>query len=126
MDGDFSLLIADKKFPKAKKIQVPASADPTEINLNVLTGKADFASNDSFSVGYFNAANHDELIAVFPDKPLAVLKTGASLKKGEIDLVRLLDDGIENLIATGEINDILDKYDPKNERMKRPAVPWKD
>lgn len=126
MDGDISLLIADKKFPKAHKIQVPAMADPTQINLNVMTGKADLASNDPFSISYFNAANNNILVPVLADKPLVTLKTSGSIKKGEQDLANMLNEGIELLITSGEIDDILDRYDPKHDMMKRPQQPWKD
>jgi ABC-type amino acid transport substrate-binding protein len=126
MDGDISLLIADKKFPKAKKVQVPAFADPTQINLNVATGKADLASNDPFSIGYFNEANDNVLVPVLNDKPLVMLKTSGSVKKGEGDLRQLLNEGIELLVTSAEINEILDKYDPDHKMMKRPAQPWKD
>lgn len=126
MDGDISLLIADKKFPKAKKVQVPSFADPTQINLSVATGKADLASNDPFSIGYFNAANENVLVPVLNDKPLVTLKTSGSVKKGETDLRQLLNEGIELLITSGEVGEILDKYDPEHKMMKRPAQPWKE
>ncbi len=125
MDGDISLLIADKKFPLAKKVQVPSSADPTEISLNVTTGKADLVANDPFSASYFNAANHNALVPVLAEHPLVTLKASGSVKKGETDLQHMLDEGIDLMITSGEANTILDKYDPKNERMKRVAMPWR-
>lgn len=127
MDGDISLLIADKKFPNAKKVEVPATADPTMINLNATTGKADLASNDPFSVSYFNAANKDaQLEPVLNDKPLVTLKTAASVRYGEHDLVRMLNEGIQLMITSGEVDDILDKYDPKHQMLKRPKQPWQN
>jgi len=124
MDGDISLLIADGKFPRAKKVTVPSTADPTQINLNVLTNKADLVTNDPFSLSYFNAANNDQLTPVLNDRPLVTLKTGGSVKKGEVDLVRMLDGGIELMITSGEMDEILKKYDPKGKMMMPAVQPW--
>ena len=119
MDGDISLMVAEEKFPNAKKVTIPDNADPTLINVNVAQGKADLVANDPFSLSYYNANNKVKLVPVLSAQPLIVLKTGGSVKKGEVDFVRMLNEGIEMLIASGGADAILDKYDPEKNMLKR-------
>lgn len=125
MDGDISLFAAEQYFPTAKKVAVPSSADPTSINLNVQMGKADFVVNDPASLAYFNAANGDQLIPILATKPLVTLKEGAAIKKGENNLRQTLNEGMELMLTSGLIDQILDKWDESQKLMKRRAMPWR-
>jgi len=94
--------------------------------LNAITGKADFASYDPFSAAYFNTANNNILVPVLDDKPLVTIKTSGSVKKGETELQSMLNEGIELMITSGELDEILNKYDPDHTKLKRPERSWKD
>lgn len=125
MEGDISLAMALDRFPKARRLELPGSADPSLVTLNVMTGKADFVINDPLTVAHFNRNNPQKLEKMNPAL-LATMNMSFSVGKGQGDLVRMLNQGFHLLQQLGISDQILDKYDPGRTLFFRPAKRWEE
>ena len=119
MDGDLSLDLKEMLYPAAKFFTLPGTADPTLLMENIMTGKADALIQDSLTVQSYNKTrltkNQDGLVALHPEKPLAIYPCIISAQPQELELLGLLDRGIDFLHNMGMDERILRKYDPNLE-----------
>ncbi|NTU76522.1 MAG: amino acid ABC transporter substrate-binding protein, partial [Alphaproteobacteria bacterium] len=105
MDGDISLALADEKFPKAKRVGLPQSADPSLLATNVLEGKADLVLIDPPTADLINKAHETKLAKIFPE-PLVVVNSSFSVGKGEQELLQMLNQGFRLLHQLG-VSDVI-------------------
>ncbi len=119
IDGDLSVDLVARLFPKAKVTSMPVTTDVSQLFLNVSTKKADVAIVDPAAFTVFNKSNPDQLEPLFKDKPLGIYKNVIAVKKGDFKMLSLVNQAIDNAIAFGLINDVLDEFDPKREKLMR-------
>jgi ABC-type amino acid transport substrate-binding protein len=124
MDGDISLDIAIQMFPKVKLHQLPNSADPKQVMLDVAYRKADVVINDTFSAADFMRDNPGALREVPLDKPIAHMPNQFSVLRGEGDLADMLSQGVRN-VRLRDIEDaifarIAPEYQPGLRRLVSP------
>ncbi len=112
IDGDISLDLALRNFPKASLISLPAITDVASLMMQVTTKKADVVILDPYAVLAFNAHNTPKLEEFPKNNPLAAYPVGFSVAKGEADLLNMLNAGIDALWNTNSALPILKKYDP--------------
>lgn len=124
MDGDASLTLAVERFPKAKRVELPQSADPTLTVMNVMTGKADLVLMSPQTVEAVNKNNENKLVKIFPE-PLVVVSSSLSVAKGEQELLQMLNQGMSVLQQLGISDAILDRFDPEHKLVLRVAKNWK-
>jgi polar amino acid transport system substrate-binding protein len=122
MDGDGSAEILAMRFPKAKLLSMPSTADPSLLLENVSTGKADALFSDPASIAAQSLHNKARLVALSPEHPLASYPFVVSLPKGEQGLLNMLNQGIDVLNDTGDITQILKAHDPAGEKLRVPAL----
>ncbi len=120
MDGDVSLALVNEKLPKAHLLELPQSGDPSLLMTNVTTKKADFIITDDLSIKAYHQHNEQKLAKVF-DKPISVIGGAFSVRKGQQELLQMLNQGIAILHATGVSDEILDRYDPTRSLLLREA-----
>lgn len=94
LDGDISAQYAVEYFPHGKLVGLPQGTDPALVMRNVVDGKADIVIMDEFSIQIFNRMNGNPLRKV-SSTPLGVFTNNFSVAKGEIELVTLLNQGID-------------------------------
>ena len=123
MDGDTSLQLAQLRFPKAKLLSLPSSADPSLLLLNVVDKKADLVILDGFTAKKIHETHPRKIVNIWPD-PMVVVASSYSLGNGEFDLWQKVNQGLQMLEDRGELGRILDRYDPKNEKMLRVQKGW--
>ncbi len=123
MEGDISMSIAVDQYPKAHRLEVSGSGDPSLVVLNVLSGKADLLIEDSLTVDRVNGPSGEKLERLY-DKPYAVMNASFSVAKGQGDLLNMLNQGFKLLYDLGISDQILDKYDPSRKIFYRPAKRW--
>jgi len=124
IDGDLSSDLVAGNFPKAKISTMASMTDPSQLLLNVTTGKADVAIIDPLSADIFMKNNPDKL-KLLVNEPVAVYGAGFSVKKGEEALLGTLNEAVSAVINTGAAARILKKYDPKGEFFLPVATPYK-
>ncbi|MBL8641055.1 MAG: transporter substrate-binding domain-containing protein [Alphaproteobacteria bacterium] len=112
MDGDLSSDLVPRHYPQAALQTLPATSDAAALMLQVSTGKADAVIIDPAAVDGFNAQNSPKLKPLFKESPF-VYPVGMSVKKGEQQLLNMLNSGISALWNTHGALPILRKHDPK-------------
>lgn len=120
MDGDGSAEYLDSFFPKAKRMSMPSTSDPSMLIQNIIAGKADAMLNDPISIDAQGTHNKEKLVALRPEKPVTVAPMIISLLKGEQSLLNTLNQGIDLLNDSGFLDKTLKKYDPTGKKLMPP------
>jgi ABC-type amino acid transport substrate-binding protein len=121
IDGDVSNDLATRLFPKAKLQSMPGTTDVSQIFLNVATKKADVAVADPSAFSQYEKNNPGKLVPLFKDKPLGRYKIVISVKKGDLKMLGLANQAIDNAHALGITDEVLDGFDPNHEMLLRVA-----
>ncbi len=101
MDGDISLDIATQNYPKTTIHQLPNSADPSQLMLDVVNHKADIVLNDALSGVLYMTSNPGTLRRVALEKPVAYVPAQFSVLRGNGDLADMLSQSIRTIRARG-------------------------
>ncbi|MCB1559294.1 MAG: transporter substrate-binding domain-containing protein [Alphaproteobacteria bacterium] len=125
IDGDLSVELVAKRFPNAQVTTLPATAAGSELMINVSTKKADVSIIDPGIVDAYNSNNQSKMKIVDPDHPVAVYPISFSVKKGETELLKMLDGAVSALQNTGVTENILKKYNLPADSVYLPATPYK-
>jgi cyclohexadienyl dehydratase len=119
IDGDLSTDLVQRLFPKANITTMPNTTDMSQLFLNVATKKVDVAIVDPSAFSAYNKNNPNQLKPLFPDKPLGVYKVGVSVKKGDVKMLGLVNQAIDNAHSFGITDEVLDSFDSKHQKLKR-------
>lgn len=124
IDGDISVDLARRRFPKAETTTLPANSDAAQIMMNVANGKADGAIIDPGVVQEFNKTNPPGLKPVPVHQAVAVYPISFSVTKGEGELLKVLDGAVSALYNTGITAQIVAKYNLPPDTIYLPAKPY--
>lgn len=111
IEGEFSQIVANEKFPLAKKVTA-MNIDGTQTFMDVTTGKSDVVASEPTAPYLFQQANAGKLKRVEG----APIHTGAfslATPIGEYELTRMLDITIDNMNEGGEIEKMMTDGMPK-------------
>ncbi len=112
IDGDLSHDLKGRLFPKAKIHALSQMAQSSQLVLDVALSKADATIYDPQAAEGFIKNNPNQIKKLF-DKPVAVYGLGFAVKKGEKDMLNLLNSAVNIMKDIGVISPILRKYDPE-------------
>ncbi|TAH38304.1 MAG: transporter substrate-binding domain-containing protein [Alphaproteobacteria bacterium] len=121
MDGDLTFVLAKKFFPKATLHQLPQSADPAQLMLDVVTGKSDMIIMDPPTIEYFTKDNNLVLRKVPASEPFALYPNMFSVNKGEDKFLNMINITLESFRNTGELEILLKNYETCTTLFYRPA-----
>jgi ABC-type amino acid transport substrate-binding protein len=119
IDGDLSIDLVQRLFPQATFSSMPATTDVAQLLLNVATKKADVAIVDPGVFTAFAKTNPGKIKSAFKDKPLGQYKGVISVKKGDFKMLGLVNQAVDNALAFGIVDEDLDAFDPKHEKILR-------
>lgn len=105
-DGDFTIALAKRMFPKAQLVSVPAAAQWTDLFMNVVTGKADIMLTETTTVVNFNANNKKKLVRMKGDTPLLVYGNAFGVSIREPELFAMVDNAVRYMQQTGRTADL--------------------
>lgn len=111
LDGDISLTLAQKFFSNAKIQTRPSSQMPTQLMLDVVSGKADAFIMEPSAANSFNSQNENKLYQV-KGKTLYVYPIQIATSANDQQLHHGISQTIDLMIKNGEIENILKEYDP--------------
>lgn len=111
IDGEMAATIAATDFPLATVVSLPQSSDFTQMILNVVSKKADITFLALGPARKYMAANPDQIRSVTPQSPVRVFPTSLMLPEGEYQLKEAIDNGLVEMINSGEIEAIIRKYE---------------
>jgi ABC-type amino acid transport substrate-binding protein len=125
VDGAMEDIIAQSSYPLAKRNSLPAMS-PYKMNLiNVMEKKADLTFAEPTVVHDFMKSNPGKLKELNGGKPVRIFGVSLVTKRGEDDFKHFIDAGIEELAYSGEIEKILNKYEPYPNAFRRVALPYR-
>lgn len=101
--------IAQSKFPKARRVWAPQLLDPMGLLEFVAQDKADATFQDPYLVKLFNEQSSQKLLT--PNtKPVAQFSNSFMLGKGSTELLGMVNNTIDRMKASGELEDLILKY----------------
>ena len=125
VDGETADLVARTDFPKAQRVTLPQLSDISEMFLNVKTRKADVLFAEPFYGFEFLKNNPDSVKNVAAQQPIRLLGNCYMFKANEFQLKQALDVAIEDLLNSGFVDKVIDKYEPAKGIFYRVARPYR-
>ena len=123
IDGETGDLIARTDFPEAQIVSLPQLTDISQLFLEVSTGKADVLFAEPYYGSEFLKNNPSSVKNIAAEQPIRVLGNCYMFKKGESQLKHMLDVAIEDLLNSGFVDKVVDKYEPAQNTFYRVAKP---
>jgi polar amino acid transport system substrate-binding protein len=124
MDGELGATIAQADYPLAKRLQLPQSADFSQLIQNVVAGKADVVFLSASAASAYQAKNPGQIKIVNSNKPLRIFADAIMIPQGQYELRQALDYALQDMLNDGEINSILAKYESVPGSFLRVAPPY--
>jgi ABC-type amino acid transport substrate-binding protein len=125
IDGETGDLIARTLFPQAQRVSSPQLTDISEKFLQLQTNKADVIFAEPFFAFQFLKNNPGTVKNVAEAKPIKVLGNCYMFKSGEFQMKHMMDVAIEDLLDSGFVDRVVDKYEPFKNTFYRVADPYK-
>lgn len=119
MDGEATDMIAHNLFPKAKTFALPQNSEMSLLYSNVAQNKADVIFADIPPAEAYNKNNGNPLRRV-PGTPVMTYTLAMAVNMNEPKLRDMLNAALMELQASGQIREIVKRYDPKMEGYKTP------
>lgn len=120
MDGEYSAIIGQEDFPKAKYASLPGTSLPSELLMSIATKKVDVTATEPVQFLLFDRANPG-LLKQAEGPPLHVIPMGFSVPFGEEPLKSMLNVTLRSLTVNGVVDKILKKYPDYDATLIRPA-----
>lgn len=117
IDGATAEVIAQKDFPKIRRITLPQMSDFSELLLTVSTGKADVTFTEPADAAAFMTHNPSAVEKI--GEPVRVFPNCWMFRKDQPDFKILIDRGIDTLVETGDLERIVSKYEPQPNILRR-------
>jgi ABC-type amino acid transport substrate-binding protein len=118
IDGDLSVDLVQRLFPKAQLTTMGSMTDVSQMFVNIETKKADVAIVDPGAFSAYEKENPNKLKKTLPDV-LGVYRNVISTKKGDIKTLGLVNQAVDNGHDFGIIRDVLDEFDPEHNKIMR-------
>ncbi len=124
-DGDIAQTIAQADYPNAQEIAVSQMADRAQMLLNVTDGKADIAFNEPQTAFEFSKKNPNKLKNLVPQNPIRIFPNVMMFKRGQPEFKAMLNSSLQEVINSGYVDKLLDKYEPFQGATYRLAYPYR-
>ncbi|MBE2191249.1 MAG: ABC transporter substrate-binding protein [Alphaproteobacteria bacterium] len=112
IDGTGTSVFAEQTFPLAQRIAMPQNSDYSLTILNVVNKKADVVLVENSLANEFLAKNPNSIRQVQLGKPLRYYANSYYVDIHENELLSMLNMTLGELLGSGEIDEIVNKYDP--------------
>lgn len=123
LDGEWSQFIARDFFPKAQRVEHPQLADLSMLLMDVMTKKADGVFLPPDLAKDFAAKNPGAIRQV-TKKPFQIYPNSFAAAMGEADLIAMTDTALIEMLNSGEIDGIVEKYEPDRSIFMPAAKPY--
>ena len=123
LDGEFSAIAANERFPKAQKVSLPQNATGSDLMLNVANGKVDALITEMTTFLIYNKNNPGKVRRA-AGPPESVIGAGFPVPQKEQDLKNALDTTLSYLQGTGFIDKLFDRYETPDNKFLRMPKPY--
>ncbi len=110
IDGTATKVIADQNFPNATQLTMPQTTDYITALVNVAEKKADVTFIERHAASMFMGKNPDKIQRVIKDTPIRYYANGLQMDIGENKLLAMFNMTLEEMLGSGDIDVILDRY----------------
>ncbi len=124
IDGAMEDIIANADFPNAPKESLPQLSPFTQNLQNIISKKADITFAEPGIINDFLESNPGMIKDAAPEMSLRVFGNSLVSPLGEPDLEEFLDIAMQELLYSGHIDKILDKYEDAPGIFPRAAKPY--
>jgi ABC-type amino acid transport substrate-binding protein len=125
VDGETGQVIAEADFPKAKRLSLPQMSDISQDLLNVSTGKADVSFAEPLIAEKFLRNNPGAIQNIDPAHPVRVFPNCWMFNRGEFEFKSMIDTVLDEVINSGALDKIIDKYQEGPNLIYRVALPYR-
>lgn len=125
LDGEASSEVARRMYPRAKQLSLPQASEISQLLLSVADKKADISFVLPSVFAQFDKNNPRQLRKVENKDPFYVFSVSFAVRPGELELKNMLDFMIKQLIVSGEMDRIIDKYEETPGMFLRAAKPYR-
>lgn len=125
IDGETGDLIARTQFSKAKRVSLPQLTDISQLFLEVANEKADVLFAEPYFGFKFLETNPGKVKNIAAADPIKVLGNCYMMKQDEFILKQALDTALTDLLGSGQIDQLLSKYEPSLNTFYRVAKPFR-
>ncbi len=124
VDGDTGSVIAQSDFPKAKKLSLPQMTDLSHNLHSVTTGKADVAFADPTLAVRYLENNPGSIYCISGGRPIRVFPNCWTFGRGQFEFKAMLDTVLDEVINSGAMDKIIDRYEQVPAEVYRVALPY--
>jgi len=125
IDGETADLIARTDFPNAQRVTLTQLSDISEMFLNVKTRKADVLFAEPYYGFEFLKNNPGTVKNIGVEQPIRLLGNCYMFKAEEVQMKHMLDVAIRDLLNSGFVDKVIDKYEPYPGTFYRVARPYR-
>jgi len=125
IDGETGDLIARTQFSNAKRLSSPQDTNLSLKFLDITGNKADVFFTEPYFAYKFLESNRGTIKNIASDNPIRTLGNCYMFKKGEPEFKQMLDVALEDLLNSGYVDQLLDKYEPAKNTYYRVAQPYR-
>ncbi len=111
IDGEMTSIIAQFDFPQAKVSSLPKNADVSLVLLDVVSKKADVTFVEPAIANAYLANNPGTIKEVANVAPLRVFPNVMLLPQGDTRFRSMMNTAIEELVNTGFVDKVIDRYE---------------
>lgn len=111
MDGENSQIVARQSYPRAKTFSLPETSHVSLMLESVATGKADVAFTYPGNFFLYDKNNPGKLKIIHKDMPVKAFGSTIMIPQGEYELKRMLDTALSEILNSGQVDRIIDKYE---------------
>lgn len=124
IDGEMSDIIARNQFPRAQRISLPQLSDVSQLLLNVSQGRADVTFVEPYIGNSFLQNNPGTVKNLVPQKPIRVFGNTVMFRRGQPEFESMLNAAIVELINSGFVDGLVDKYETFPGSLYRRSLPY--
>ena len=124
LDGHISANVANKHFPEAETISAPDLSMISEVFVMVSTEKADITFEQNYVGNEFLENNPGAVVNITEGNPIKAYPTAIIVPAGEFRLQTVLNSAQAELMNSGEIDKLIDKYETHLGSFLRVAKPY--
>ena len=125
IDGETSSLIADQDFPNATKVSSIQLTDISQKFLDLTSSKCDVVLAEPYFAYEYEKNNPGSIKNIAIDSPIRLFGNCYMFKKNEFQMKHMLDVAIQDLINSGYVDKIIQKYEPAPGLFYRVAKPYR-
>lgn len=124
IDAEMGDIITKSDFPQMKRLSLPQMADISDLLMSVSTGKADVTFIEPVFAHNFVKHNPNSVQNITPNKPVRIFPNTFMFNTGEEKFKAMLNLTLDEMLNNGDIDKILNKYEPFPKAYLRVAKPY--